>query len=104
MIRAAVRGEHGDEAAEERSHFSLAAELERTVEVMELAAPEEVWEPIPRWTAEQMGAWLRSVMRPVQLDRYKKAKRGPKKPKPRRTRFAAKKHVATARLSNGEQT
>ena len=56
MIRAAVRGEHGDEAAEELSDFYVAAELERTVEGMGIAVPEEVWEPITRWTAEQMGA------------------------------------------------
>jgi hypothetical protein len=104
MIRAAVRGEHGDKAAEEVSDFYVAAELERTVEGMEIAVPEEAWEPIAGWTAEQMGAWLRSIMRQARLDRYKKAKRGPKKPKPRRTRFAAKKHVATSRLISGKQT
>ena len=104
MIRASVRGEHGDEAAEKLSDFYVAAELERTVEGMEIAVPEEAWQPIAGWTAEQMGAWLRSIMRQARLDRYKKATRGPKKPKPRRTRFAAKKHVATSRLISNKQT
>jgi len=104
MIRAAVRGEHGDEAAENLSDFYVAAELERTVEGMEIAVPEEEWEPIVGWTAEQMGAWLRSIMRQARLERYRKAKRGPKKPKTKRTRFAAKKHISTARLLSGKQT
>lgn len=104
MIRAAVRGEHGGEAAENLSDFYVAAELERTVEGMGIAVPEEVWAPIAGWSVEQMGAWLRSIMRPARLARYRKAKRGPKKPKARRTRFATKKHVATSRLISGEQT
>ncbi|WP_143393550.1 hypothetical protein [Fimbriiglobus ruber] len=104
MIRAAVRGEHGHEAAETLPDFYVAAELERTIEGMNVAVPDEAWEPIAGWTAEEMGAWLRSIMRQARLERYEKAKRGPKKPKPRRTRFAAKKHVATSRVISGEQT
>ncbi|MDB5311862.1 MAG: Transposase domain protein [Gemmataceae bacterium] len=102
-VRAAVRAEHGAEAAEEVSEYYVSAELERTVEGMAVAVPEENWAPIAGWSAEQMGAWLRAVVRPMKPERYKKATRGPKKNKPRRTRFASKKHIATARLLKSEQ-
>ncbi|MDY3551333.1 hypothetical protein R5W24_000408 [Gemmata sp. JC717] len=103
MVRAAVRGEHGDEAAENLSDFYVAAELERTAEGMGVAVPGEAWDPI---TAFPPGPDRRVApvdLRTPRLDRYQKAKRGQKKPKPRRTRFAAKKHVATSRLISGEQ-
>jgi hypothetical protein len=102
-VRAAVRGEHGAAAAEELSEFYVSAELERTAEGMAVAVPAETWAPIAGWSPGQMGAWLRSVVRHMRPERYRKAKRGPKKPKPRRTRFAKEKHIATDRLLNGVQ-
>ena len=43
-------------------------------------------------------AWLIGVAKRVRLDRYPKSPRGPKKPRPRRMRYAKAKHKATARL------
>ena len=100
----AVRGERGAVAAEELSEYYVSSELERTVEGMHVAVPEESWTPITGWSAEQMGQWLRSVVRHMKPERYRKAKRGPKKKKPRRTRFVKEKRIATARLLKSEQT
>ena len=55
------------------------------------------------WSAGQMATWLMDLARGANLNRYRKATRGPKKPRPPRTRFAEAKHIATARLLNGEQ-
>jgi Transposase DDE domain len=103
-VTAAVRGEHGAAAGEAVSDYYVSAELERTSAGLAVAVPEEAWSPIARWSVEQMAEWLRAVVRGAKLERYRKAKRGPKKPKPRRTRFAQEKHIATARLLKGEQT
>ena len=43
------------------------------------------------------------LARGANLRRYRKATRGPKKPKPPRTRFPEARHIATSRLLNGEQ-
>ena len=51
-----------------------------------------------------MSQWLVSLAERTKLSRYPKAKRGPKKPKTRRTRFADKTHIATSRLLNDGQT
>jgi hypothetical protein len=37
----------------------------------------------------------------VNLERLRKQRRGPTKPRPRRTRFSGKKHIATSRLLEG---
>ncbi len=70
----------------------------------EVAVPEETWAVIGGWSVGQMADWLVGLARRANLRRYRKATRGPKKPRPPRTRFAEAKHIATARLLNGEQT
>ena len=62
------------------------------------------WVEISGWSVGQMAEWLKGLARSANLRRYRKAVRGPKKPKPPRTRFPDAKHVATSRLLNGEQT
>jgi len=103
-VLAAVRSERGSAAAEGVSDYYLSAELTRTAEGLAIAVPAVLWSPIAEWSAKAMAVWLRSVVRRAKLERYQKAVRGPKKPKPRRTRFAKKKHIATARLLRDERT
>ena len=103
-LLAAVRGERGVAAADGVSDYYMSAELARTSEGLTIAVPEASWSPIAGWSAQEMAMWLRTVVRRAKLERYKKAVRGPKKSKPRRTRFAQKKHIATARLLRDEQT
>lgn len=103
-VLAAVRGEHGAVAAENLSAYYVSAELVRTSEGLAIAVPPSVWSPITAWSAKEMAGWLRAVVRHARLERYQKAARGPKKPKPRRTRFPKHKHIATARLLKNEQT
>ena len=94
VVRTAVRAEHGTKAADALSEYYVSAELERTTEGMAVAVPDESWAPIAGWSAEQMGGWLRAAIRGMDRARYRKAARGPKK-KPRRTRFAQKKHITS---------
>ncbi len=56
------------------------------------------------WSGGRMAEGLVGLARGANLGRYRKATRGPKKPKPPRTRFPDAKHIATPRLLNGEQT
>ena len=103
-VRAAVRGVHGAEAADELSDYYVSSELARTTEGLDIAVPVATWSTIGGWSVGEMVVWLRAVVGRAKLARYRKATRGPKKPKPRRTRFARKKHIATARLLRDEQT
>lgn len=65
---------------------------------MMVALPAEEWQPLRELTDAAFAEWLLSLARRVKLERYRKQPRGPKKPTKRRTRFAKKKHIATARL------
>ena len=56
------------------------------------------WEPIRTMTAAGLAVRLVEVVRHIPLATIRKAKRGPKKPVPKRTRFKGKPHVSTKRL------
>lgn len=102
-VKAAVRAGHGAEAADGVSDYHLALEVSGVCPGLWVAVPEETWVVIGGWSVGQMADWLVGLARHANLRRYRKATRGPKKPRPPRTRFAKAKHIATARLLNGEQ-
>lgn len=98
-IKAALRATHKKVALDEQlSDFYVAEELAGTYRGMMIALPEAEWTYLAELSDSDFVAWLVSVARRVRLDRYAKSPRGPKKPRPRRTRFSKAKHVATSRL------
>jgi len=103
-VKGALRSVHGVAATEQVSDYHLALEVSSVSRGLAIAVPEETWSEIGNWSVEQMSQWLVSLAKRTKLSRYPKSKRGPKKPKTRRTRFAEKKHIATSRLLNDEQT
>jgi len=98
-IKGALRAEHGVETVEQEvsDHF-VADEIAGTYRGMMIAVPERHWGPFAQADAQSLAAFLRDLAARADLRRYQKSQRGPKKPKPRRTRFAKAKHIATARL------
>jgi hypothetical protein len=98
-VKAALRGAHGTQTVEEGvSDFFLADEIAGTYRGMMIAIPAEHWQPIADADDRALAQLLIALARQASLPRYKKSPRGPKKPKPRRTRFAQAKHIATSRL------
>jgi len=98
-VKAALRATHKKVAVDEQlSDFYVAEELAGTYRGMMIALPEAEWKYLAEMSAEDFVAWLVSVAKRVRLDRYTKRPRGPKKPRPRRTRFSKAKHKATSRL------
>ena len=71
---------------------------------MLIALPPDKWKDLATWEVKTMANWLLSLARDADLKRYRKHPRGPKKPKPRRTRFAKKKHISTAKLLAAEKS
>jgi hypothetical protein len=102
-VRGALRAAHGAGAADAVSDYHLAVEVSGAIMGLGIAVPAEAWSAVPQWSVDRMSAWLVGVARRAKLSRYTKGTRGPKKPKPRRTRYANARHVATARLLKGEQ-
>lgn len=103
-VKAALRAAHGTEAVDGVSDYHLGLEVSGVCPGLWIAVPEETWAGMGGWSVVRMADWLLGLARRANLRRYRKATRGPKKPKPPRTRFADAKHVATSRLLNGEQT
>jgi len=103
-VKGALRSVHGVAVTDQVSDYHLALEVSSVSRGLAIAVSEETWSEIGSWSVERMSQWLMSLAKRTKLSRYPKSKRGPKKPKTRRTRFAEKKHIATSRLLNDEQT
>jgi Transposase DDE domain len=103
-VRAALRGAHGAAAVEQGvSDFFLADEIAGTYRGMMIAIPAEHWRPLAAADTKALARLLIALVERASLLRYKKSPRGPKKPKPRRKRFAKAKHIATSRLLDAEK-
>lgn len=103
-VKASLGAVHGvDTVEQEVSDHYLGAEISGKYEGMMIAIPERYWRPFRQCSVRELAVLLRQLAGNAQLERFRKHPRGPKKPKPRRTRFAKAKHVATARLLASEE-
>ena len=103
-VKGALRAAHGAAVAGGVSDYHLALEVAGACPGLGIAVPVQTWVGIGAWSVGRIAEWLKGLARGANLGRYRKATRGSKKPKPPRTRFPEAKHIATARLLNGEQT
>jgi len=65
---------------------------------MEMALEPDVWHRYAAMTSEDFARGMMRWATHVDLSKYKRHPRGPKKPVPKRTKHAKKTHVSTARL------
>jgi len=98
VVKAALRQEHGEEKIrDDVSAYYVAGEITRTHEGMQIAIEPHEWRVFQTMTQERFVATLVQLAHNVDLDKYKKHRRGPKRPTPARTSSKGN-HVATARL------
>src|SRR6185503_9836828 len=99
VVRAALRGTFGQKKVEEEvSWYYVANEVRVTHGGMAVALDDEIWVPFQSMSAAGFAAKLKEYASNVSLDVFKRNRRGPKKPPPRRTKYAGSTHVSTARL------
>lgn len=99
VVKAALRSVHGEAKVEsEVSGYYLALEISRMYAGMMVAIPEEHWEVFQQCSPEEMVCLLRKLAKGIELARYRKQRRSPKKPVPERTYDKNHPHVATAQL------
>jgi hypothetical protein len=102
LVKAALRSVHGEEKiANEVSGYYLAGHLGRTYEAMMIAVPEEEWQIFQSMSTATFAHTLQQLANRVNLAKFKKHKRGPKKPKSKPTYDPSQPHVSTARLLKG---
>ena len=99
VVKAALRKVHGVETIEEEfSGYYLADEIATTYRGMMIAIPPQQWVIFRQWTIPQLVSMLRQLAGKVDLRRFKKHPRGPKKTRPKRQKEETQPHVSTARL------
>jgi Transposase DDE domain len=104
VLKAALRVTHGaKKVTNEVSGYYIALEIRQAYDGMSVVIADEQWEPFATATAEEMAAWLRRVAGGIDLARYRKHKRGPKKPPPKKSKYKNGGHVSTEKLLRERQ-
>jgi hypothetical protein len=98
-IKGVMRAVHGQEKIEEElSRYFMATEISRVHAGMMIALPPEQWACFRTMPTDEFAQFIRQLAQQVQLHRYKKSTRGPKKPKPKRRHNKKQPHVSTAKI------
>jgi hypothetical protein len=100
VLKAAIASAHGDPSLlQELSGYYLGEEIAATYGGMLIAiAPQQWTKTFAHLTVKELTTLLKQLAKHVDVSRYKKHKRAPKKPPPKRTGGFREKHVSTARL------
>jgi len=97
MLHGSLRAVHGPQTVDEQvSGVLLSQELQKTYDGMLVQVPAARWTEISRLTLKQFAALLRRWITKIDLQRYRKSPRGPKKPPPKKKRYRNGHHVSTA--------
>ena len=98
MLMGSLRAAHGDEAVEELSGDSLAYELRNTYEGMLVAIEPKHWTVFSEMSLTEFAKTLLKLAKTLDLTRYRKRRRGPKKPATPRTQYHNGGHASTAKI------
>ena len=99
VVQASLRAAHGAEVIEKKlSDYHLMSDVAATYVGMDIAVPDECWETYRVMVVGCFAEAMVKLAHRVSLARYPKKKRGPKKPRPRKTSGRRNHHISTARL------
>jgi IS4 transposase len=99
IVRTALAAAHGPQCLDEISAYYIADEIRGMMRGMMVAIPDRDWERhFGRQSPQQMANRLLAIARRVNIEYFQKHRRGPKKPRPKRTKYKQKTHVSTARI------
>lgn len=94
VLRGNLRASHGEAMAEEVSAYALVGEAAEMYPGMMLAAPPPSWPRVAEHEAAEVAALLTELAGRLPLHRMLRSRRGPKKPRPRRSRGNRIHHVS----------
>ncbi|NJR63688.1 MAG: IS4 family transposase [Cyanobacteria bacterium CRU_2_1] len=98
-VRASLKEVHGaTEIDENLSDYYVVEDVQGTWRGLEIAILPEEWQPFQGMTNIAFAQYLRQLAERVNLQRFRKSKRGPKKAKAKKNFDPNHPHVATARL------
>lgn len=97
VAKAALRVVHRREAVEAISGYYLAIEMGNVAESLERVIDPEDWSVFHEPSIATMAAWLVTQAQRMDLRRYRKSTRGPKKPQTKRANDTSRPHESVAR-------
>jgi hypothetical protein len=99
VLKAALRAVHGRETVQQHvSAYALSLEIAQTYDGMLVAIPRPHWTLFRTLSAKQLADVLKELAENLNLRRYKKHPRGPKKKPTTRTAYKNGGHVSTAKI------
>jgi hypothetical protein len=99
MLKSTLRAAHGKTTVDEQvSGVLLAQELRKTYDGMMVQIPSEHWNEISDLSLKQFVNLLQGWAKQMDIERYRKSPRGPKKPPPKKKRYRNGHHVSTAAI------
>lgn len=103
LMRASLRAVHDKEDVENMSHYYMALEVRQSYQGMLIALAPRCWTKFAKMSADELAEAMRHIGSYVRPERYRKAKRGPKKPPPKKAKYENGGHVSTHRLLEAEK-
>ena len=101
VVKAALRHVHGVEVIEQSvSSYYLSTEMANLAEALKTVLDPEDWSVFQALSTAVMAAWLLELAGRVNLRKYRKHPRGPKKASPKRKHDPQRPHVSVARILN----
>jgi IS4 transposase len=99
VIHAALRNVHGEETVEQNlSNYYLSLEIAQVYNGMMIAIPADEWQVFQSLSPAQLASVLKQLAAKVELKKFQKSPRAPKRPQPKRNYSGNGQHVATAKL------
>src|SRR4051794_15040728 len=104
VLKAALRTTHGEEEAAEMSAYYMALEVKQAQDGMMIALPLKEWTIFRDMSVAEFAAQLKQIAGNMNLEYYRKSKRGPKKPPPPMDKYRNGGHVSTYKALKDKKT
>jgi hypothetical protein len=98
VLKAVLRTVHGEETADEMSAYYMALEIKQVIPGMMIALAADEWTVFRTMSTTRFTTELKRIAAHMDLDYYRKSKRGPKKPPPKMDEYRNGGHVSTYKL------
>jgi len=99
VVMAAIQAAHPEKNIhDEVSDYYIAKEIASKLNGMNVILEDEDWTPLVTCSRTKFSGFMLELAKNIDLKRFKKHKRGPKKPAPPKNEHEGKSHVSTARL------
>lgn len=98
LVLAALRAAHGEEAVRELSYYYFVLEVSQTWKGMTVAVPDTDGAFVRQTDPDALAAWLLAVAGQVDMAYFRRSRRGPKKPPPKKAPLGRHTHVSNKRV------